>query len=108
VDRRFWSRHLQWLSSLSTAILGRLSREVTDAIFGDGELTPGTFNPTESTEIEVVTGEAGDVVLTIRDTLSGAITTIDIGSSTDLITQWLSVADSAIIGVGGLCCGLLK
>jgi len=61
---------------LTQQILYKLSRSVTDEIFGEGALEPGTYT-VGNYEI-VITTDGITVTITITDTETGNITTIEV------------------------------
>lgn len=63
---------------LERTILGRLSGNITDAIFGENADPEGTFRIDDSTSVEFETALNGDIFVRIRDELSGAVSTIEI------------------------------
>jgi len=65
---------------LERAILGRLSGDITNAIFGEDADPNGRFRVNETTEVVFETALNGDILVTILDGTSGGSSTIEIPS----------------------------
>ena len=64
---------------LERTILGRLSGDITDAIFGENAEPSGNFR-FDNTTVAFETGLDGTIIVTIGDTLGGGESTIEIPS----------------------------
>lgn len=64
---------------LERAVLGRLSAQITDAIFGDNAEADGTF-AFGNTQVDFETALDGTIFLTISDALTGGQTLIEVPS----------------------------